>query len=250
MNAWLLSPLRGFSFFAVVTQGLRPGLDSFAASRLELQVLCCGRGAILKVSRLTFLLFLLLAGLPEFLLAQTEYFPKGALDNKEDSDRFVREWYSKHLKAMKEPSLWEMSKDKQAQVYRFLYLRTFDHPIAVRAELNKDGNGILVTKILSGQGGYEPGRLIKNSRRKLSKLEVENLLGLFADQEFWSTPGYPRQPPEIVGLDGAEWITEGVKDSKYHVVTRWSPEYGRERAFGHLFLFVLAKLKLLYMEVY
>jgi len=27
------------------------------------------------------------------------------------------------------------------------------------------------------------------------------------------------------GLDGEEWILEGFVNGKYHVVTRWSPEY-------------------------
>ena len=30
----------------------------------------------------------------------------------------------------------------------------------------------------------------------------------------------------MVGVDGAQWIFEGVKDSTYHVVDRWSPDNG------------------------
>lgn len=34
--------------------------------------------------------------------------------------------------------------------------------------------------------------------------------------------------PEIddSGLDGAQWILEGVKEGRYHVVDRWTPQIG------------------------
>jgi hypothetical protein len=58
------------------------------------------------------------------------YFPPGALDpSKADSDNFINGWYSNHLRAMSEPIL------KPAQgtrTYRFTWLRTFHHPVAVR----------------------------------------------------------------------------------------------------------------------
>ena len=43
--------------------------------------------------------------------------------------------------------------------YRFLWLRTFHKPIAVRV-WSADSRYYLVVKELSGQGGYEPGRII------------------------------------------------------------------------------------------
>jgi len=43
---------------------------------------------------------------------------------------------------------------------------------------------------------------------------------------FWTTP------PELqqTGLDGAEWIMEGVKDGKYRAVVRWCPDVERKSA--------------------
>jgi hypothetical protein len=51
-------------------------------------------------------------------------------------------------------------------------------------------------------------------------------------------------------LDGAQWILEGVKNGKYQVTDRWSPEVGPIRNLGIMMLIDLAKLKLLYEEVY
>jgi len=150
---------------------------------------------------------------------------------------------------MSEPSLEEFSKDKSAHVYRFLWLRTFDHPISVRVEVFRDGTGSVLTKILSGQGGYEPGRLKSVKRRKLKRNDVEYLLARLDELEFWQLPSIEVEPNEI-RLDGAQWILEGVREGKYHVVDRWSPETPRGKAFGLMFLLDLARLKLLYQEVY
>ncbi|MCL5287089.1 MAG: hypothetical protein M1453_03725 [Acidobacteria bacterium] len=168
----------------------------------------------------------------------------------ESGDELLRSVYSKFLRVMNEPSLWELSKDQKSHSYRFLWLRTFDNPIAVRVIVNEDGTGTLVTKILSGQGGYDPGRLRTNRRRKLSTREVGHLLFILDERGFWSLPSEERLPEGTVQLDGAQWITEGVKGGAYHVVYRWSPETGRDRAIGLEFLVNLAKLKLLYTEVY
>jgi hypothetical protein len=68
--------------------------------------------------------------------------------------------------------------------------------------------------------------------------------------KFWSLPTTFPADPNVVGVDGAEWIFEGVKNSKYHVVDRWSLEKGEVHALGIMMLIDLAKLKLLYQDVY
>ncbi len=49
---------------------------------------------------------------------------------------------------------------------------------------------------------------------------------------------------------GAQWLAEAVKDGQYKVVDRWSPEKGPIHTLGIVMLIDLAKLKLLYQEVY
>lgn len=61
------------------------------------------------------------------------YLPAGSLDSSDNLDKFTREWYSKHLHAMQEPSL-SRGKTRVDVAYRRLWLRTFHRPISVRVE--------------------------------------------------------------------------------------------------------------------
>lgn len=189
--------------------------------------------------------FLCLIAAP-FSVGQVSFFPDGSLDE----DAVHGDWYTKHLKALHEPSLWESSKTQKTQTYRFLWLRSFHHPIAVRLDLKLDRRSLLTTKISSGHGGYEPGRLIKNRRRELNKEETDWFLGRIEELKFWSLPTKEPEEPNVIRLDGAEWILEGIKDGEYHLVERWSPDKGAVHALGIVMLIDLAKLKLLYQDVY
>ena len=91
---------------------------------------------------------------------------------------------------------------------------------------------VLYIKETDGAGGYEPGKIKTNDEKGLSKVEVGKLLETIAENDFWSLP---RTGGEI-GLDGAQWIIEGVSDGKYHVVERWSPDEGNVRGIGLYFL--------------
>jgi hypothetical protein len=177
---------------------------------------------------------------------QASFFPDGSL-GKDDAHP---DWYSKHLNALHEPSLWESSKTQKTQTYRFLWLRTFHHPIAIRLDVKPDGSSLLTTKMSSGQGGYEPGRLIRNNTRRLSKEQTEWFLARIEELQFWTLPTKEAEEPNVINLDGAEWVLEGTKNGDYHLVDRWSPDKGAVHALGIIMLIDLAKLKLLYEEVY
>jgi hypothetical protein len=75
--------------------------------------------------------------------ADEPFFPDLVFDeNKEDND-FTVDWYSKHLKVMKEPSLWRLSeRDRSATVYRFLWLPTFHRPVSVRVVQRRGGHAL------------------------------------------------------------------------------------------------------------
>ena len=189
----------------------------------------------------------------------TDYFPPGSLDETPQSSQFRKQWYSDQLRALKEPSLWELSKTQRTQTWRFLWLRSFDQPISVRLDVSHDGTGVLTTKAASGQGGYKPGRLVTNKTRALTKEETTSFLVRTDEQGFWSLPVYemPRkgvgpngEPTVEIGLDGAQWILEGVNDGQYHVADRWSPKNGPVRTLGIMMLFDLAKLKIPDEDVY
>jgi len=134
-------------------------------------------------------------------------------------DSFRNEWYSKHLKAMDESSLNSMAESDEA--YRFLWLRTFHHPIAIRV-WRKGEERNMVFKELDGSGGYEPGKLIANRTRRLTTDEWDKFIKLLRQATYWQLSTESKNG----GRDGAQWILEGKKDKQYHLVDRWTPRRG------------------------
>ena len=123
-------------------------------------------------------------------------------------------WYSKHLKTMKEPVLRD---SLPVKVFRFLWLRTFDNPIVIRLE-NDKGQTTLFWKVCDGKGGYDPGKMIINEKKKLTKEEWKIIYEEINSINFWNL--IPNQ--RMMGFDGAQWILEGNEFGKYHVVDRWN----------------------------
>ena len=159
------------------------------------------------------------------------YFPPSTLDpHTAKGDRFARDWYSSHLTAMKEPSL-SCSPLNDSQSYRFIWLRTFHHPVAVRIT-HANGQTQLVAVELTGAGGYEPGTIANQIEKQLTPDHWHTLLQGIEKLNFWALP---TQEPSS-GLDGAQWIIEGRDGSQYHVVDRWAPKSGPYREVGLLFI--------------
>ena len=152
------------------------------------------------------------------------YFPKDAFAGGwKDADDFMNDWYGKHLRAMDETSLLDVS-DGETEIYRFLWLRSFDHPVFVRVERRRSQIN-LFTKELSGAGGYGPGKVSRNYSRNLDRTEWCEFLKLLRQADYWSLPTRKR----VLSNDGAQWILEGVRENRYHIVDRFSPEAGEFR---------------------
>jgi hypothetical protein len=168
------------------------------------------------------------------------FFPPGTFVEEEtgEDDEFVVSWYSKNLRALREPSLAALARDRNAHRYRFLWLRSFDPPIALRVDIWPDGRGTLTVKATSGKGGFEPGTLVTNRRRAMPRSEVRRFLSRLAAARFWELPTQERTPviehadgskTITIRADGAQWVVEGVKQGRYHVVDRWGPAPGAYR---------------------
>jgi hypothetical protein len=143
-----------------------------------------------------------------------KYFPKG-----------VEHWYSTNLATMKEPSLYEQRTDKNVEQYRFLWLRTFDKPIAVR--IQKDNAGVTLRVIrLSGEGGYDPGQIDYDESLTLTTNQWDEFTKLLEKASFWKLP---TDEKDAGGLDGSQWVLEGQAAGKYHVVDRWTPAAHRDK---------------------
>jgi hypothetical protein len=160
-------------------------------------------------------------------------------------DQFRAQWYGRFLDAYKEPSLWERSENALDQSYRFTWLRTFHHPVVIRVDVRSDGICVLTAKVGLGSGGYDPGMLIMSDTRPLNKQQSEWFLNRVA-LRFWNVPKEDTKPG---GLDGSQWIIEGVDNSRYQVEDRWSPATGPIRELG-LEMIDLASLKIPNEEIY
>jgi hypothetical protein len=175
-------------------------------------------------------------------------------------------WYGKHLAAMNEPSIAERAekqeKDSSDEMFRFLWLRTFDHPVAIRLEKTKD-KFRLIAKELDGQGGYKPGKIIHDVTRELKKEEWEEINKFLNDCDFWNMPTKESREKVLengtterwVMYDGAQWIVEGMKGPKYHLVDRQSPNDDKQRKLGKyrelgLFLIKLSGLDIEENNIY
>ena len=78
------------------------------------------------------------------------HFPRGELDpNSTELDSFRSEWYSSHLRAMSEPIL---AAPTTTRTYRFTWLRSFHHPIAIRI-VSGPGQPKVIAVELNGAGG-------------------------------------------------------------------------------------------------
>jgi hypothetical protein len=197
----------------------------------------------------TAVLLVLLFTLASTGRTQTLYFPESVFCRQKESAPCER-WYAKHLRAMAEPSLWSTSKDPFVQSYRFLWLRSFHHPVSVRLEVAKDGSAKLILKVLSGAGGYAPGHIIEDRILHISQESVSHFLALLDKAEFWDSPTEEQENADVVSLDGAQWILEGAKDGRYHVLDRWSPENGPYREAALFLALTLGRLDPRYSEVY
>jgi hypothetical protein len=148
--------------------------------------------------------------------------------------------YSERFKNLRQPGLCQEPIPEHDEWYRFLWVPTFAHPVFLRVNIDPDGIANLMTVVWSGQGGYEWGKPLR-TERKLTEEEQRDLFAVMADIGFWTLPSEVENPPNVIVLDGTQWLVEGVKGGKCHVVTRDSSPL--TRLFQDQFLANVAKLK-------
>ncbi len=160
------------------------------------------------------------------------FFPDSALDERKDLSDFVVKWYSEHLDAMDEPSLWKLSqRDRDATVYRLLWLPSFHHPVCVRIARTAEG-ARLRARVLDGKGGYEPGRVAVDRNIALADEEWMTLDRHLEQAEFWAMT--TRSADDGGVEDGAQLIVEGIKGGTYHVVDRQMPDPAYNKLCRHM----------------
>ena len=185
-------------------------------------------------------------------------------------DKFRENWYSSALFSFKEPILY--NKHIEVNIYRFLWLRSFHRPVVF--VLSRSGSRVtLTTKILDRQPEfietkYDPrgwDDLMDELKGKTIQKIGDSLIVVIADRkanivynntsevtldswasfeqllqkaQFWNMPAVRDNER---GMDGSEWILEGLLGDKYHFAVRWTPK-GQFRDAG-IFLIELSGLK-------
>lgn len=100
---------------------------------------------------------------------------------------------------------------------RFLWLRTFDPPIAVRIEHTPDQTRLVAVQ-LDGQGGYAPGSAARRTELSVAHEDWVSLKGIVEGTGLWQVSA---RDPARFGLDGAIWLIEIVEPGRRQVVERW-----------------------------
>jgi hypothetical protein len=152
----------------------------------------------------------------------TSYFPIRMNSASEGITAFEAKWYGKSLARMKEPPLPEAAKDGNLVIFRLTILPTWGNPITVRVQ-EQTPTYELFARRLDGMGGYDPGKLVEAKEVMLSPDDSERFNTLIERLNFYQMPSeeVDRANGKTIGLDGDEWILEGVSRGRYHVIERW-----------------------------
>ena len=88
--------------------------------------------------------------------------------------------------------------------------------------------------------------MTRNETRPLTRTQSEWFLGLVTNK-FWNAQA---KAEKDAGLDGSQWIIEGIQNGRYHIEDKWSPETGPIRDLGLAMVLGLADLKIPKEEIY
>jgi hypothetical protein len=138
------------------------------------------------------------------------------------------EWKREILSRFEENDL-RNNPESSTEVYRLVFLPTFDPPVSVRVENRSGQYSVSVTK-LSGQGGFgfdELGRRKPTTARFISNQDWLDLERLIEECRFWEVPTFDVH--DVPVTDGAYWILEG-ENGLYHRVQRITPSPKLEAA--------------------
>ena len=130
---------------------------------------------------------------------------------------------AQYLHLLGEPCLFPFHRDPKAEVYRFLWMRTFDPPVSVRLEIQADGGGKVTATTMRGESGF--GSTLRGPTAVTSRLigvqEVARFRELLQKNRFLTIPSIVRGDQQ--GTDGSDWRIEAVIGGQYHTASRWSP---------------------------
>jgi hypothetical protein len=139
------------------------------------------------------------------------------------SEIYKADWYSRHLEALGETSIFPVPSNRVRQSYIFTRLQTSHRSIFVRIDVGPDGSSTLTKKV----GGLKAKG--STNRIQLTTLELakEQTLTFLTDLE--QTHRWLLAIPEPIKGEQdhrAEWSVEWRRDGEYGGMTSWDTKNG------------------------
>lgn len=144
------------------------------------------------------------------------YFPKEEIN-------YSTSFYTYYLNAMKEPSLMPQENGKEKFALRFLWLRSFHDPIAIRVW--KEGENYHIRGVkMDRLTDKSPVQLTKDVARKLGKEEWLQIAKLSEPPDTWKPLNKEEGVELSRGFDGADWIFEKSSGEEHAMIDLWCPQ--------------------------
>ena len=145
-------------------------------------------------------------------------------------DHQTDEEYCIALKIAREPMSLTPTDTPSPGSMRLIWLRSFHAPVVVRVDMDSASRGQLRVATLSSPH-LEPGTHITLDKKvHLSSRDIGAILAVLDKEDFWGQNheircawGFPPPPPNpngeiIVQSDGAFWVVEGLRASRYQAL--------------------------------
>jgi hypothetical protein len=160
-----------------------------------------------------------------------QYFPPDVFGQ----ETYKEHWYASLLAAMREPSLFETARKGGITEYRLL-MGLNGRALSFRLELLVDGTGELaVARVILHSG--KPDSVLVKDRVPVSAERVHEFQTLLQKADFWKSDTEEKRDKVRYGMDGTQWVLEGVRNREYHVVDRLSP---KDSDFARVCIFLIA----------
>jgi hypothetical protein len=155
---------------------------------------------------------------------------------KIESGKRTAKWLEVQLIDLQENCLYNYEIKPNSTIYRFTWLRSFHHPIAIRIEKNEN-KIMLYWKVGKGAGGYKLKGLRKSGKKRLSLKKWTQFERLVKESNFDSLPNEKYIPM----TDGATWTLERKNSELFKVHNTNLPSKEISRAC--LYLLDLSNIK-------
>lgn len=148
-----------------------------------------------------------------------QYFPFDSgflISNDLEIDSSIKQLYSEILFSLKEPSLYNVPKDRDIGVVRVLWLNARQAPLVIR--VNDIGNSkYLIRKTFDSAYNGKTGGIV-DSLISIDKDFWKTILSSIDNSGFWKEKiGNPTES----GKDGILWVIECRLKDRYYFIERW-----------------------------